>query len=126
LRQEAESKVNVRPELLISSRSIVAPSTADLHQLLALLISDKLTPEQRASLDTILYKSAVIFDSATPANAQTILSSGSIGDVRFRFSEPTAFAGHLPTHVNLTYRILGVTEVNGADALLLEPARIEP
>lgn len=105
---------------------VPATGASELRQLLARLQNNELTPDERASLDRRTFTDAVTFDSATPHDGQTILSSGSIGDVRFRFSEPTAFTGTFTTHARLTYRVLGATELNGADALLLEPVRLEP
>ena len=64
--------------------------------------------------------------AGTARDGQTVFESGTIGEVRFRFAEPTAFAGTFTTNALLTYRILGATEVNGASALLLEPVRLEP
>ena len=48
--------------------------------------------------------------------------------MRFRFPEPMTFNGTFAAGVplRLTYRILGATQLNGADALLLEPMRLEP
>ena len=66
------------------------------------------------------------FDDAVVRNGQTVFETGTINGIRFRFSEPTAFTGTFSTNARLTYRILGATEVSGADALLLEPVRLEP
>jgi len=68
------------------------------------------------------------FASATTADERTTLASGTIDGVPFRFAEPTIFTGTFPANapLRLTYRILGVTDVNGADGLLLEPLRLEP
>ncbi len=125
LRRQTEVTAGV-PAFLTSNRSGVAPSSAELRQIIGLLQSDGLTPEQRASLDQTTLTSAVTFDSATKNDGQTIFESGSIGGVRFRFGEPTAFTGTFPMQARLTYRILGATESGGADALLLEPVRIAP
>lgn len=114
------------PPFLSGAEMNVAPAPAELRQLIGLLRSDKLTPEQRAALDRITFSSAVTFDGATARDGQTVFEGGTISGIRFRFAEPTAFTGAFPTRARLTYRILGATEVSGADALLLEPVRLEP
>jgi tetratricopeptide (TPR) repeat protein len=125
LRAETEVAYAV-PSFLSRSETSVAPIATELRQLIGLLQSDKLTAEQRAALDRILFTGAVTFDNAAARDGQTVFETGTIGDIRFRFAEPTAFTGSFSTNARLTYRILGVTEVNGADALLLEPVRLEP
>jgi hypothetical protein len=127
LRRETEEPAAV-PAFLTAGHTNVAPSEIDLRQLLALLQSDKLTAEQRAALDRIQFVSVVIFDPAAGAAAaaqQTVFASGAIGGVRFKFAEPTAFTGSFGAQARLTYRILGATEIDGADAILLEPVRLE-
>ena len=125
LHDETEVRSGV-PAFLLRTESNVTPALAELRQLAGLLESEKLTPEQRAALDRITFTNPVTFDNATTRDAQTVFESGTIGDVRFRFAEPTAFTGTFMTNARLTYRILGATEVNGASALLLEPVRLEP
>lgn len=88
----------------------------------------RLTPEQRTSLDAATFRGVANFPAAVAgATGQTILESGTIDGVPFRFAEPTAFLGTFAanTPLRLTFRILGVTEANGRDALLLEPLGIE-
>ena len=48
-------------------------------------------------------------------------------DPTFRFSEPVTFNGEFTagTPLRMTYHILGATELNGANALLVEPMKIE-
>jgi tetratricopeptide (TPR) repeat protein len=121
--------------------SIVAPAAGDLRRLIALFEQQRITPEQRVALDKLTFTSTAIFDpqstggaqalspSSDPTSqpAQTIFESGSIDGIPFRFSEPIAFAGTfaVQTPLSLTYRILGVTELRGAEALLLEPRKLE-
>ena len=124
LRSETEVAAAV-PQFLSRSETNVAPTAEELRQLIGLLQSDKITPDQHAALDRITFTNAVTFDSATARDAQTVFETGTIGGTHFRFSEPTAFTGTFSTSARLTYRILGATEVNGADALLLEPVRLE-
>ena len=105
------------------------PSTGnDLRSLLALFRENQLTAEQRAELDQKTFTGTAVFNaSPTPSpTGQTIFESGTIDGIPFRFAEPTAFAGTFATTSRLTYRILGATQLNGADALLLEPVRLEP
>jgi len=93
----------------------------DLNETLKILVRNQLTPEQRKQLDDTVIEGNVIFD-AVP------FVSGTINNVPFRFSEPTAFKGNFAakTPLRLTFRILGATELNGASALLIEPIKLEP
>ncbi|HYU24590.1 MAG TPA: hypothetical protein VEO74_05265, partial [Thermoanaerobaculia bacterium] len=70
---------------------------------------------------------ATFTTATTSEDARTTLESGTVEGVPFRFAEPTIFTGTFPAKspLRLTYRILGVTDVNGADGLLLEPLRLE-
>lgn len=90
--------------------------------------NERLTPDQRRSLDAAVFRGVASFSAATAGAAgQTILASGTIDGVAFRFAEPTAFLGVFAssTPLRLTFRILGITEIEGRDALLLEPLGIE-
>lgn len=100
------------------------PSLTDLRALLENF--ERLTPEQRVTLDQTTFTSAVVFDTAQAANNQTTFESGTIDGVPFRFSEPTIFAGTFAANAHLTYRILGVTRSGDRDALLLEPVGVQP
>ena len=122
----AETQANAgRPSFLDSAESIVTPTSDQLRQLIARLQGGNVTADERTQLDRLTLANDAVFDNASVKNGQTILSSGRIGDVRFRFSEPTAFSGTFGTRVRLTYKLLGVTEVEGADALLVEPVNVE-
>ena len=116
LRREAEEPESGAPAFLTGGKATAQPSGPELRKLLGL----KLTPEQRATLDQMTFSGVVIF-------AQTPFASGTIEGVPFRFAEPTVFNGSFAasTPLRLVYRILGVTDVGGADGLLLEPIRIE-
>jgi tetratricopeptide (TPR) repeat protein len=116
LRREAEEPESGAPAFLAGGKATAQPSGPELRKLLGL----KLTPEQRATLDQMTFSGVVIF-------AQTPFASGTIEGVPFRFAEPTVFNGSFAasTPLRLVYRILGVTDVGGADGLLLEPIRIE-
>jgi tetratricopeptide (TPR) repeat protein len=101
----------------------------ELRELLTLLTSERLTPEQRTALDSRTFVYVVTFDDARAAaeNGQTVFESGSIDGLRFKFAQPTAFLGVFAaaTPVRLTFRILGATDVRGADGLLIEPIALE-
>ena len=77
--------------------------------------------ENRARLDKETFTGTVVFDQGPP------FETGKIDGMPFRFSEPMTFNGSFAANVplRLTYRILGATQLNGADALLLEPIRLE-
>ncbi len=129
LRREAEGSARV-PEFLDGGPSAaVIPSAArkDLEDLLQLLAADKLTPQQRTKLDELQFTGTALFTTSVAGENRTTLESGTIEGVRFRFSEPTVFSGVFAasTPLRLAYRVLGATEVNGADALLLEPLGLE-
>ena len=118
------------PAFLRSRAKSASPTAAELRALIALFRDDRLTAEQRAQLDAMTFISAAVFSGAPappPPSGQTIFESGSIDAVPFRFAEPIAFNGTFApqTPLRLTYRILGATQQNGADALLLEPLRLE-
>ena len=117
LRREAEEPESGVPAFLTSGKAAAQPSGPELRKLLGL----KLTPEQRATLDQMTFSGVVIF-------AQTPFASGTVEGVPFRFAQPTFFNGNFAASapLRLIYRILGVTDVGGADGLLLEPIRVEP
>jgi hypothetical protein len=97
------------------------PTAADLRALIAAFNDNRLTPDQRAQLDRMTITSEVIFTAGPP------FETGAVDGVPFRFSEPMTFHGTFTSGVplRLTYRILGASQLNGADALLLEPVRLE-
>jgi tetratricopeptide (TPR) repeat protein len=105
------------------------PTGADLRAIIAAFNDNHLTPEQRAQLDKMTFTSTAVFAAEVVGapQGQTIFGSGTIEEVPFRFSEPTAFNGTFAAGVplRLTYRILGATQQNGADGLLIEPVRLE-
>ncbi|HET7711242.1 MAG TPA: tetratricopeptide repeat protein [Thermoanaerobaculia bacterium] len=118
------------PAFLTSRRTPVSPSARELRQMITVLANERLTPEQRVSLDRLTMNSIARFDPAVGAAppGQTIFESGKIEDVPFRFSEPTAFSGTFAPGqpLRLTYRILGATTQGGSEALLLEPLGVQP
>jgi tetratricopeptide (TPR) repeat protein len=97
------------------------PAPAELRTLL----TQQLTPDERRALDRVTLIATASFDAsnATAPAGQTIFESGTIGDVKIRFSEPIAFTGVFApnTPVRLTFRILGAAD----DALLIEPLKLE-
>jgi tetratricopeptide (TPR) repeat protein len=122
LLRQTESAPGV-PSFVTANATTATPTAAELRQLLARFGDDKLTPEQRQAVDRITFTSDVSFDATASVS---VFESGAIDGVPFRFSEPTQFNGTFaaPT-LRLTYRILGATQQNGAEALLLEPLRLE-
>lgn len=114
------------PEFLRGAHTGTVEATGSiLRQLIG--ANERLTPHQRRALDTTKFRGVASFSAATAGAGQTILESGTIDRVAFRFAEPTAFLGHFggSAPLRLTFRVLGVTEVDGRDALLLEPLAIE-
>lgn len=111
LRREAEGVKNV------ALPATATPTASELRTLLGEF--ERLTPEQRTTLDQATYTGTVAF--AQP------FESGTIEGVPFRFASATQFNGTFDTTkpLRLTYRILGVTKSGDADALLLEPLRLE-
>ena len=108
----------------------VGAGPLELRNLLAMLTAERLTPEQRAALDSRTFVYAVSFDATMPGGAadQTVFESGSIDGLRFKFAGPTAFRGVFTsvTPLRLTFRVLGTTDVKGSDGLLIEPLSLEP
>jgi hypothetical protein len=109
----------------IPPAGVLTPGAAYLRSLMALFNDNRLTPEQRQSLDKVELTNVVQFDDAKPdAPAhQTIFESGVAAGVHFRFSEPMAFNGDFAAHtpLRLTYRVLGASN----DELLIEPIQLE-
>lgn len=127
LRREADGVSRI-PGFLAGNDSGTQKATREsLNDLLQLLGAEKLTPEQRTRLDDLQFSGTAVFGSAIPGDQQTLLESGTIEGVPFRFAEPIAFRGVFAaeTPLTLTYRVLGATEVDGAGALLLEPLGLE-
>jgi hypothetical protein len=116
LRHEIEQRRTAGPVVLRPQ-----PEAADLRAIMASFNQNRLTADQRSQLDRMAFTSVAIFNDGPP------FETGRIEGVAFRFSEPMTFNGVFPAHVplRLTYRILGPTQQNGADALLLEPIRLE-
>lgn len=94
---------------------------AGLRGLIARFNDNRLTAEERAELDQKTFTGIVIFSAGPP------FESGTVDGVPFRFSAPTTFNGTFApgTPLRLTFRILGATQLQGADALLLEPLHLE-
>ncbi|HUP45536.1 MAG TPA: tetratricopeptide repeat protein [Thermoanaerobaculia bacterium] len=111
-----------------SSGTTIDPGAAGLRQLVSAVAADRLDPGQRTALDGTTFRGTARFDAAgTDRPGQTVLASGTIDGVPFRFALPTAFTGSFAanTPLRLTYRVLGVTEIDGADAILAEPLGVE-
>lgn len=126
LRADIDARTEM-PRFLLGGRNEAVEATGDvLRQVIG--SNSGLTPDQRRLLDTTTFRGlASFFEATSGSEGQTILESGTIDGVVFRFPQPTAFLGTFAasTPLRLTFRMLGVTEVNGRDALLLEPLGIE-
>ena len=128
LREELDAVSTVPSFVMTAPATSVEPAAGELRQLMSLAATDRLTSDQRATLDAITFNATVIFDAAIRQDpGQTVLESGSIDGIPFRFSEPVAFSGVFTerTAYRLSFRFLGVTSVEGSDALLAEPLRLE-
>jgi tetratricopeptide (TPR) repeat protein len=126
LRTEMNAPVRPPDFLATASSESIEASGKLLREIIR--SNERLTPEQREKLDQTLFRGLASFTTATEGTpGQTTLESGTIDGVDFRFMEPTAFHGIFSTGtpIRLTFRILGVTEVDGRDAILLEPLGIE-
>ncbi len=111
LRREAEGAKS-------ASLPSPAPSASELRALLDAF--ERLSAEQRATLDRATFTSTAPFSGS-------VLEAGTIEGVPFRFPEPTIFDGNfdITRPLRLTYRILGTTRLENRYALLLEPIRLE-
>ncbi|MGN6185741.1 MAG: hypothetical protein ACTHQM_19060 [Thermoanaerobaculia bacterium] len=119
-RNETLRRLRVEAE---GAQSIAIPSsTPTATELRALLDGfERLTPEQRVTLDETTFTNEVRFDG----EAGSTFESGRIENIPFRFAQSTQFAGTFDPRVRLTYRILGITKHDDRDALLLEPVKLE-
>jgi hypothetical protein len=102
------------------------PSGGELRALLQAF--EKLAPAQRVALDQTTFTSTASFAGiSSTIDGKSAFESGTIEGVPFLFPAPTVFAGTFDpaSPLRLTYRILGVTRAGDADALLLEPVRLE-
>lgn len=82
----------------------------------------RLSPQGKARLDALTFESRATFDSAEPKGDTTVLASGRISGIAFRFATPTAFRGSWAAHepLSLRYRIVASEESDGP-TLILEP-----
>jgi Flp pilus assembly protein TadD len=121
VRMIVEQTINApAPSWLRGDVETASPTPAELRALLR----HELTSDERRVLDRLTLTAIASFDASNAAPAgQTIFESGTIGDVKIRFSEPVAFTGTFApnTPLRLTFRILGAAD----DALLLEPLKLE-
>jgi tetratricopeptide (TPR) repeat protein len=117
------------PGWLDGTSSTADASESDLRSLISLLVDNRLSAAQRAALDRVVLSSPAVFDSVVEASppGKMIFSAGRIGSIPVAFTRPTTFDGTFAagSPLLLEYRILGVTEVAGAQGLLVEPLRLE-
>lgn len=99
--------------------AFIEPTGAQLEALLEALRNDRLTPQQASDLDTMTFRSTIRIES-TPGET-TSLTSGSLDGVAFTFGRDVTFRGSFAGDSWLSYSIIGITRVDGRDALLLEP-----
>lgn len=116
-----ETLHTLRSEVAESSEvSLPSPEPTAFELRMLLDGFERLTPEQRVTLDRTEYTSMVQFEG-------DVFHYGTIAGVAFRFAAAVEFQGlfDIANPLRLTYRILGVTRANGQDSLLLEPVRLE-
>ncbi len=102
-------------------------SPDDLSLLVARIRTGTLTPEQLALVDTLHFVAPVAFEDVTSRDAETTtFQAGSLYDQRFRFSSPATFTGRFEagTPHELEFQILGISETDGRETLLLQPWRV--
>ncbi|HVR41976.1 MAG TPA: hypothetical protein VMS56_00910 [Thermoanaerobaculia bacterium] len=100
------------------------PAAAWLRDLAAALRDPSIDPALLAALDATLFTSLAVLDPPTDTRpGVTVLESGSIHGIPFRFSVPTAFHGDIAAgESRMTYRIEGAS----GQTLLVAPVRIDP
>lgn len=116
------------PAWLIASDAAIELDETRLEELLRFATMSNLTPAQRAQLDRATFRSRVIFSSVQPGEGDTtILDDASAGNVRLRFSAPTAFRGHFERGVplELQFKLSGVTADERGPYLLVEPQGVK-
>lgn len=117
-----------RPAFLDAGDPVVRdPSPRDLAALLSLLRTSSLAPGDRMRLDSLALSSVFAADGSTSDGETTTVARGTIGVIRFAFAAPTVFRGDFTRapSIRMEYRILGVTESETGEALLVEPLRLE-
>jgi hypothetical protein len=109
-----------RPWFLVKPVSrVVDASESDLRVVLTLFAANKISAEDRATLDKEELSNRVMFDAPHGG----ALARGTMSNVPFRFQNPARFNGitSAAKPLRMIYRILGATTVDGRDALLIEP-----
>ena len=103
---------------------IEAPQAEMLRSLLAALNDISSITAIRPLLDDVTFRSRTRFDEPSSITADaTVLSSGTIQGVPFRFSVPTAFRGRIAGGEHtMVYRVAGAA----GTTLIIEPSRIDP
>ena len=117
------------PRWLDGPGATAVATVDDLRSMISLLVDNRLTAAQRGALDRVVLSSSAVFDPMAGASppGRTVFSTGRIGSIPFAFAQPTVFTGTFAagSPLRLDYRLLGLTELSGAQALLLEPVRLE-
>jgi tetratricopeptide (TPR) repeat protein len=127
VRRELERRMrpeeDIPPAFANAGGQVNEPSPADLAAVAAAW--PRLTPAARARLDALSFESTATFDAAELRDGATVLASGRIGVVAFRFATPTAFRGAFAAGepLRLRYRIIA-SEAGDEPRLILEPAGV--
>jgi hypothetical protein len=124
----SQTLVQAPPPFLAVAAATATPTAEDLRALISLLTQNHLTAEQRVALDRVALVSVVRFDAGPPAPPQqTIFETAHLTNVVVKFAQPTAFNGTFAAGapLRLTYHVLGVTDFDGGQALLVEPLKLE-
>lgn len=102
-------------------------SHEELVLLLRKLRTGSLAPEQMTMLDALHFTAPVSFERATSSDSETTtFQSGSMHRQPFRFAAPVAFRGRYDAsaELQLEFQILGVTESDGRETILLQPWKV--
>jgi hypothetical protein len=124
----SQTLVQAPPPFLAGTAATATPTAEDLRALISLLTQNRLTAEQRVALDRVALVSVVRFDAGPAAPPQqTIFEIAHQTNVVLKFAQPTAFNGTFAAGapLRLTYHVLGVTDFDGGQALLVEPLKLE-
>ncbi len=126
LEETAASRV---PSFLNADHSTepVDLSAEDLSLLLRQLRAGALAPEHLVRLDALHFIAPVLFEEATARDVETTtFHSGLVYHLPFRFATPATFRGRYDagTQHRLEFQILGITEADGKETLLLQPWKV--
>ena len=125
---DAEAETSLPPQFLLSEVNTVArPGPGELARLVALIRTNRLTPEARTRLDAVTLAATVEFaERVSATDATTTFERGMVDGIPFRFQQPTEFHGGFAAgeRLELEFRVLGVSQRGSEAELVLEPLRI--